>query len=268
MSIVNKWLNSFGSLMTLKQDPKTGLLKGTYASTTGGTGVYDVVGWAEVDPPTSDAGQNVALSILWRSNDGGKSDPSHEVSAMAGQVLINDGNQLLDLIHVFVETKLHTTPAPGYYPDKLIFKVPVTDPSPPPRAGLAKKLNDPNPISADLSGTWMGIIQGEKIKIEFSPSIPGSTFLDGIISYPEGDSYPINGFTDIFALSSGFRFQGITFSSYIREEGKSQFISMAGYLDFSDNNIYLTQLLSQSTSYANRWYQVQLTPIELIKIGG
>jgi hypothetical protein len=71
MGLSNAWINSYNSLMKLQQDPVTGMLTGTYSSTTGGTGTYDIVGWAALNKPTTKAGQGMAISILWRSNDGG-----------------------------------------------------------------------------------------------------------------------------------------------------------------------------------------------------
>ena len=126
MSFINPWVNSYNSLMKLQQDPVSGILKGTYSSTTGGTGTYDVIGWASLKDATPDAGQTMAISILWRSNDGGISDPSHEVSAMAGQVISINKEQNLVLLHIFVETNPGTVPTTGIYPDKLIF-TPTTD---------------------------------------------------------------------------------------------------------------------------------------------
>ncbi|MEO6670890.1 MAG: avidin/streptavidin family protein [Ferruginibacter sp.] len=262
MSFTTAWVNSYHSLMKLKQDPVSGMLIGTYSSTTGGTGTYDVVGWASLQDATPATGQTMAISILWRSNDGGKSDPSHEVSGMAGQVVAMSTEQNLELIHLFVETNPATVPHTGFYPDKLIFvpskgdeNILVTDAAPPgpPVSGTAER----------ISGTWSGRTTEGIVVIHIQLTGTGQTQIHGTIKYPNGNSYPIAGFTDIFASEPAFTWQGISFSTYIDGTTGRKCIAMAGYLDLVSNKIHLMQLTAQATDPGSTWYQAQLAQLIL-----
>ena len=264
MNFATAWINSYHSLMKLNQDPVTGMLKGTYASTTGGTGTYDVIGWASLQDATPAAGKTMAISILWRSNDGGKSDPSHEVSGMAGQAVAISTEENLELLHLFVETNPATTPDLGFYPDKLIF-VPST--------GNEQTINtiDAAPIAsvattADrISGIWYGKTAAGIIEIYFQLPVPGQTQLIGTILYPNGNSYPIVGFTDIFAMAPSFTWQGVSFSTYFDGPGGRRCIALAGYLDLVSNKIQLMQLTAQATDAGSTWYQTQLAQLILLR---
>ncbi|MEO8770089.1 MAG: avidin/streptavidin family protein [Ferruginibacter sp.] len=262
MSFTTAWINSYHSLMKLTQDPVTGMLNGTYASTTGGTGTYDVIGWASLQDATPAAGKTMAISILWRSNDGGKSDPSHEVSGMAGQAVAMSKEENLELLHLFVETNPATTPQIGFYPDKLIF-VPSTGNEHVIVTNVAAP-DLPMATTADqISGTWSGKTSEGVIEIHFQLPGPGETQFNGKIIYPNGNSYPIAGFTDIFASEPAFTWQGISFSTYIDGPGGRRCIAMAGYLDLTSNKIHLMQLTAQTTDPASTWYQAQLTQLIL-----
>lgn len=264
MSFKTAWVNAYDSIMKLNQDPVTGMLKGTYASSTGGTGTYDVIGWASLQDATPAAGQTMAISILWRSNDGGKSDPSHEVSGMAGQAVAMGTEENLELLHLFVETNPATVPPTGFYPDKLIFV-----PSPGNENMMVKNIDASAPlitIKADhISGTWSGITSEGEIKIRFHLPVPGETQVNGTILYPNGNIYPIAGFTDIFALKPAFTWQGISFSTYIDGPHGRRCIAMAGYLDLVSHKIHLMQLTAQSTVPGSTWYQAQLAQLILFR---
>jgi hypothetical protein len=258
MSFATPWVNSYNSIIKLEQDPTTGMLTGTYASTTGGTGTYDVVGWASLQDATTKLGQTMAISILWRSNDGGKSDPSHEVSGMAGQLLLADTQQNLTLNHIFVETKPDTIPQTGFYPDKLIF-TPVKP----------ADINTYNSMEADfipataemkenLAGTWIGSVAGQPVEIGFEFPDKGGIQLAGTITYQDGKAYPIVGFTDIFALTSALNLQGISFSTYVDSPDGRKCISMAGHLNLATGKIALAKMQAQSTPPDSTWYSVHL----------
>lgn len=265
MGFITDWVNSYHSVMNLVQDPKTGLLKGIYSSTTGGTGTYEVVGWSALTNPTPMAGQTMAISILWRSNDGGKSDPGHEVSAMAGQVVaVNTGENLV-LMHMLVKTHHDPMTKSGIYADKLIFSqteskgsFPKTDSS---NEGTGK-----SPAGKDmLSGVWIGKIDAKVVEITFYVLNSSEPQLQGTIAYPDGINYPIIGYTDIFACPPEFYLQGISFSTYIDEPAGRICISMAGYLSLKTNKISLTQMVSQSTPSDSLWYQVAIEQWDMVK---
>lgn len=265
MSNTKAWINSYHSLMKLNQDPVTGMLKGTYASTTGGTGTYDVLGWASLQDATPAAGQTMALSILWRSNDGGKSDPSHEVSGMAGQVVAMGNTENLELIHLFVETNPAVTPPTGFYPDKLIFT---------PAADNGNAVVENNIVSAEpaivtitdrITGTWFGKTNRGIIEIILKLDKAVETQLSGTITYPDGNKFPVAGFTDIFAAQPAFTMQGITFSTYTDGPAGRKCLAIAGYLDLVSDKIILMQLLAQTTDSSSTWYQTELDQFVLEK---
>lgn len=265
MNNTKAWINSYHSLMKLNQDPVTGMLKGTYASTTGGTGTYDVLGWASLQEATPAAGQTMAISILWRSNDGGKSDPSHEVSGMAGQVVAMRKTENLQLLHLFVETNPATTPQTGFYPDKLIFNPAVVKENTVVTNGVVSAGPAMAPITDRITGTWFTKMDGGIIEIHLKLDEAGETRLSGTIIYPDRNKYPVAGFTDIFAALPAFTMQGITLSTYTDGPAGRRCITLAGYLDLITNKIILKQLLAQTTDNGSTWYQTQLDQLVLQK---
>jgi hypothetical protein len=265
MRPTSAWINSYNSLMKLSQDPTTGMLIGTYASTTGGTGTYDVVGWTSLPSATPNAGQTMALSILWRSNDGGKSDPSHEVSGMAGQVVSLPAEENLELIHIFVETNPNTTPQMGFYPDKLTF-TPYTTMEDIGSSGVEDVVHTPSISIADsITGHWAGNTADGLIAFDFQLPNPSKDQLVGSIIYPNGNKFPIVGFVDIYCTQPPFTRQGITFSSYVDGLEGRVCIAMAGYLDLQTNQIHLMPLSAQTTNLGSTWYQTQLSQLILSK---
>ncbi len=267
MSFINPWINTYNSIMDLVQDPITGMLKGSYRSTTDGSGTYDVIGWASLTDASNNAGQTMAISILWRSNDGGKSDPSHEVSGMAGQVVVVNPAQNLSLMHLFVETDPDSGMQTGFYPDKLIFT--PTNAMASATTGNTSDISKPpvpDPIVKDnISGIWTGSVDRKRIEVKLVLPDPLETNVRGTISYSDGNVYPITGFTDIFAETAGLNRQGISFSTYIDEPGGRICIAMAGYLDLTTNKILLNRLSAQSTKSDSTWQQVIMQSYDLEK---
>jgi hypothetical protein len=266
MSINNTWINSYHSVMRLSQDPITGKLTGTYSSTTGGTGTYNVVGWAALLNPTESAGQPMAISILWRSNDGGKSDPSHEVSGMAGQVILSNNAENLSLVHLFVETDpIASKLAPGFYPDKLIFA--------PYQTSVNTANDNRNELVASIqsndsiSGIWVTNSGSEIVQIKLAQTNLSDNSVEGTILYQDGSLYPIIGYTDSFAVSGKLNLQGLTLSSFIDKNGTRTCISMSGYLDLEKNIITLTRLLAHATDSASNYTQVLMEALEFKKQG-
>ncbi len=260
MSFTHPWINPYNSIMDVTQDAVTGRLSGTYRSTTGGSGTYDVVGWASLADASITEGQPMAISILWRSNDGGKSDPSHEVSGMAGQVVAGNEGQFLSLMHLFVETDPNSGMQLGSYPDKLIFTPTTeTDPTRHQQAGdLATPVASVSPAQDNISGTWIATIGAEEIKIILALPDPSQTRVQGNIGYTDGGSYPVAGFTDIFAAGLGLKQQGISISTYTEGANGRACITMAGYLELANNQLKLTRFSAQSTKPGSTWEQVTM----------
>lgn len=264
MSFAIPWINSYNSIMKLTQDPVTGMLSGTYASTTGGTGTYDVIGWASLLEATNKLGQTMAISILWRSNDGGKSDPSHEASGMAGQLILVGTEQSLVLEHIFVETEPNTVPHTGFYPDKLIF-TPVTSVEINAVSNAADFITTSAEMRKNLEGIWTGEIADKQVEVCFNLPVKGAIQLSGTITYTGEKTYPIVGFTDIFALSSSLNMQSISFSTYIDDPDGRKCISMAGHLNLGNGKISLAKMEAKATAPDSTWHHVQLEQCQLQK---
>lgn len=258
MSFDNSWVNEYHSLIQIKQDPVNGMLTGLYSSTTGGTGTYDVVGWASLQDPTEKAGQPMAITVLWRSNDGGKSDPSHEVSAMAGQVITIKNGLQLSLVHVFVETDpVSAKIEAGFYPDKLIFSPDLSI------HNLTNNIGAANPADkmtgVNISGQWLS--DSELNDIQSLNIVQPDSFncsIKGMIVYKDGKQFELIGFTDIYAKSGNLVKQSIGFSTYIDHNGNRTCISHAGYLDIETGKLCITCLNANSTSNDANYTQVNM----------
>ena len=125
--------------------------------------------------------------------------------------------------------------------------------------GTASITNAPphQPIRKDnISGTWKDSVAEKWIEIKLVLPDPLKTQVEGIISYSDGGSYPLAGFTDIFAETGGLNLQGITFSTYVDGLNGRICITMAGYLNLSTNKISLTRFSAQSTQPGSTWQQV------------
>jgi len=265
MSFNIYWINNYNSLLFLRQDPVTGKLQGTYSSTTGGTGTYNVTGWAALDTPSSDSGQPMAIAILWRSNDNGKSDPSHEVSGMAGQVIISGEQLNLSLVHLFIETDPVTSDlVSGIYPDKLIFQ-----PSPH-SLDLEKPISNAEEkndvFNNNIAGTWIPKNNNFIQEIQLGILNNTSAEIEGKIVYVDGTSYPVSGFSDAYAETNKLNLQGISVTSYKETNGKRKCISLAGYLNLSTGELSLQQMTANATSNSSNYQQILLEHLSLIKL--
>ncbi|BDQ11407.1 avidin/streptavidin family protein [Sediminibacterium sp. TEGAF015] len=265
MSINNSWVNEYHSLLQLKQDPTTGMLSGLYSSTTGGIGTYDVVGWASLHEPTEQAGQPMAISVLWRSDDGGKSDPSHEVSAMAGQVINMDNKLQLSLVHIFVETDPNSAKIEaGFYPDKLIFLPKESTPS------LSSNIGPANPDDriegVNVEGIWLNDNDSSELQsLQIVQSDIHSCTINGFLKYKDGSQFALIGFTDNYATNSKLSKQSIGFSSYIDNVGSRTCISFAGYFEIDTGKLYLNSLHANATSNDANYTQVRMDFFQLYK---
>lgn len=99
MTLNGTWINEYGSEMQLKVD-ETGLITGSYKSTTGATGTYRVVGVSDAEPVNGV--QTMAFCISWRpeistevnesDNGSASDDPVHWCSGFTGRLYRNENN--------------------------------------------------------------------------------------------------------------------------------------------------------------------------------
>jgi hypothetical protein len=89
------------------------LVTGTYESSTGFTGTYEVIGYQTTAEPTPNAGQAVSLAIDRHSIVAGPPDNSwHWVSGLSGQISIQNGVEQLVLLHALVASIEFPGPRP------------------------------------------------------------------------------------------------------------------------------------------------------------
>lgn len=263
MSLSGTWKNSYGSIMTLQQSV-SGHVSGTYKSSTGSSGTYYVVGFADPADPTTALGESVALSIYWRSIDGGKGDPSwHWVSGLAGQFNIGGAEPTLYLMHAMVATDAFPGLASvGTYIDKLIYMpvagedLPVTE--------LSSDLPDSQDVSQSdpISGTWVSQERGTTTVLRLSVVQPDIGYLVGQLLTASA-AYTVVGFTDTYATEDGIPLQSLSVSLYRDDSGLCQ--SLAGSLDFSDGVLTLTVFTSQGTAADAIYVEAKVSELRFTK---
>lgn len=263
MGITGTWVNSYGSSMILAQDATTGAISGTYQSSTGSTGVYNVLGYALPGFATPALGEAFALSIFWLSTAGGPSDPSwHWVSGLGGQaVSAGTSSQTLNLIHCLVATDAFPDLAqPGSYVDKLVYEsTPIAS-----STGIAASLARPalrkamSVMPNPINGSWVcGAAPGIVLVLSLVDQDTGQ--VAGSLTYG-GSTYTLNGFTDCNAVSDKIPLQGLAVTAALADQ--NMVISLSGSLEFSSGQLTLTQLLNQGT--ANTATYVQTTVDQLV----
>lgn len=259
MSLTGTWTNSYGSVMTLEQFP-SGLIGGKYKSSTGSTGEYNVIGFAPPAPPTPALGQSVALSIYWRSIEGGKGDPSwHWVSGLSGQLNIAGSEPTIYLMHAMVATDDFPDLATvGTYLDKLLYT---------PKQGEALAVpalpgERASQAAADpISGVWKcREIPGATLSVNIID--PELGYVSGQLILPSG-SYGAIGFTDTYATQDGVPRQALSVSVLMNDQAVSQ--SMAGSLDFASGVLTLTVFASQGTAGDALYVQTKLSELTFVK---
>lgn len=128
MDLIGKWVNEFESVMDItKIDEDNGTFKGTYSSTTGETGAYNVIGcfnpFPSANPNTGSNTMTVSISISW--NKIGSTAPENDwdcsVSSMCGQLQKIGERLLLTVTHVLVSPTALSDNWKSSYIDKLTF---------------------------------------------------------------------------------------------------------------------------------------------------
>ena len=250
---VSYWINEYGSTMDLWQWGSGGGIIGVYRSSTGSTGTYAVVGQATGPVPSDSAGQPVALSIFWRSLDGGEPDPSWNwVSGLGGQRLPVAGGQpeTLLLNHALVATTPFPGLAqPGTYIDKLSYRPRFASPAESAAAMVVGgTLSDPVVgvwQCREQPGLWLKLVVNIAALGAPGVNATGIGFVTGSLVNGEGEQELI-GLTDTGAAASGLALQGLTLSAAV--PGTVQTLSLSGSLDLSTRVMTMTALTSQGTA--------------------
>jgi hypothetical protein len=257
MTAAGVWQNEYGSQMTLSE-VNPNMVVGKYASTTGSTGEYYVIGYQTSAEPTAAAGQPVSLAIDWHSIVPGTPDNSwHWTSGLSGQISIENGSEQLVLAHAMIAScDFPGLAVTGNYIDKLIYnrvshEAPA--PMPLPEAGAST-------AAASLVGTWMAP-DGTVLMIQSVVPYTGNAFglIMGKMTWNGGPSL-IYGVTDINAASAGLSLQSVSIVG-LPSDGGGPAIAYAGTLDLNAGTMTLVDL--SSTATANDATYVQTTVAEL-----
>ncbi len=243
MALNGIWQNEYGSQMTLSVY-SGGLVLGHYASTTGSTGKYCVVGYQLSANPTLKAGQPVALAIEWHSIAGGSGDPSWNWSSgLSGQLSIQNGKESLVLAHAMVaSSSFPGLSAAGTYIDKLIYsRVSQSEPEQEVRPSLGVAVADP------MAGTWQSVDGSAVLTIQVYP-YTGDLFgwVSGNLRM-SGVNCQVEGVTDINATSSGLTLQSTAMTA-IPNIISGPAIAYAGCLNLRTGVLTLLNLSSVSTA--------------------
>lgn len=260
MTLAGTWQNDYGSQMILSAFSGN-LVYGTYASTTGSTGKYMVIGYQQPADPTSGAGQACSLAIEWHSIVAGPGDPSWNWSSgLSGQNSIEKGKEALVLAHAMVaSTPFPDLAAAGTYIDKLTYyRVGDGPPNTEARPDLGAPLADP------LQGTWQSSDGNLLLQLNVYP-YSGSQFgwVSGTIKTSSGSS-PVDGVTDINARAGGLTLQSTAITALTN--GGASALALAGTLNLSNGQLVLTNLASQSTAPDAAYVQTTVSQVVLRRV--
>lgn len=262
MTLAGVWENDYGSRMTLAVSGD-GRVRGIYASTTGSTGEYVVIGCQQAAEPTPRVGQPVALAIAWRSIAGGSADPSWNWSSgLSGQISLRDGEELLVLTHALVASSgFPGLCDAGTHIDRLTYRRVADRP--------AETLDGPGlpaPQANPLSGTWRSSDDTTLLMIEVHPCCgnlvgraQGKLMLNGGI-------WRIDGVTDINALRVGLALQSTGIAA-LPGGARDAAIAFAGCLDLQHGELTLLGLSSQSTPPAATYVQTAVMQRTFRRLG-
>lgn len=250
MSIAGTWQNEYGSIMNL--ETQGNLVNGSYQSSTGSVGIYEVVGVQLNSAPSPALGQPVALAIEWHSVGDDPADPSWNwCSGLSGQISVQNGEEVLALSHLMIASSdFPGLAAAGNYNDKLIYRR-VTGAA---RRNLSRR--EAAQPSDPLAGTWISD-DGIAMTLQVTPESQhrfGS--ISGTLMLP-GGAATVTGFTDINATADGLALQSVAIT--LLDQPNTLAISLSGTLDLASGVLELLEMRSGPTSAANSYTQTRMS---------
>jgi hypothetical protein len=121
--LIGKWVNEYGSEMQIKKITDN-TFTGTYSSTTGETGHYNVIGCFNPVLNTNIGSLTTMIGISWNSIDKGATNNTiwdQSISSMTGQVQRVGDKYIFPVTHVLVNPTLKSNNWESSYIDKLTF---------------------------------------------------------------------------------------------------------------------------------------------------
>ncbi|ADZ93005.1 avidin/streptavidin family protein [Marinomonas mediterranea] len=272
------WVNSYHSKLKIAVD-ENGSVAGEYSSTTGSSGIYQVIGHTITTPQAErnsqqkdPIGQGVVLSIYWRAVDTGATPDNtwHWVSTYCGQLQPNGD---LSVINSLVATAKFDGFIEGDYIDQLIFKKTDDEAANVTPINFDQEPSQPS-IPSNLDGLWQDALQATNLCISVLDEKTGLTFASVKIGE---QSLNMWGFSDTRLMTQegdSVTQQSITLSGYLNDpalakdhlESKITPISISGYLDLSNQTLFVSKWLGDSTDQSTVYYQSNLTGLRLTKI--
>ena len=250
-SVAGTWKNEYGSVMTLAVTGNR--IRGTYQSSTGSTGKYEVTGFQLNEPATPALSQPVTLAIEWHSIGDDPADPSWNwCSGLSGQMSVTPAGDKLQLSHVLVASSdFPGLAGQGTYVDKLTYRRVDTaspdDPSTPPLETL--------PIENALNGTWVAD-NGTILELSVNASSQRrSGHVRGRLS-TSGSHVEVSGFTDINALASKLALQSVSLTAAQTQE--SSVSSLCGSLELQGEVLNLFSVTSSATTPQRSYLATQV----------
>lgn len=252
-SVAGTWKNDYGSVMILSVSGNQ--VSGTYQSSTGSTGRYEVAGVQMQSAPGPDINLPVALAIEWSSTGDDPVDPSWNwCSGLSGQLSVTDQGDVLTLTHLLVAT----SDFPGLadranYIDKLVYRR-IESTHVASNAASVKLL----PIENSLAGRWTAS-DGTTLELTVNASSQrrfGN--VRGTLCTGRGaENIELFGFTDINAAAGHLSFQSVSLTAARVQD--STVISLSGALALEGDVLNLTQLKSLPTVPQNAYLATQLS---------
>ena len=256
VTVEGVWINDYGSLVTLAVAGDW--IVGTYASTTGSTGEFPLIGCRQTSVPQPPRGLALAFTISWFPIAGGPPAPnSHWSSCMTGQISVRDGAETMTLSHALLASNVFPDRCEaGTYIDKLNFRrveeassaqVRKMAPSDLPVFTIEpeREHRSANSASSPLDREWVAS-DGTVLRIRMTPH-PSSGFgwLSGSLTETTGEQFPIAGVTDINAMTSGLDLQSMAITA---RSGDASVTAWAGYLDLPTDVLRLLRMCSAPTT--------------------
>ena len=253
-SVAGTWENDYGSVMDLTVTD--GKVSGTYRSSTGSTGTYEVTGYQLNTVAIPTLNQPVALAIEWHSIGRDPADPSWNwCSGLSGQMSVTNKGDTLTLSHLLVATSDFPGLADrGTYIDKLVYRRANTTQPNEPSPVLAKLL----PIDNLLTGTW---IAADRTTLELNVHTSSEQrfgYVRGYLSSaPETPGVELSGFTDINAVASKLSRQSVALTA----AKTSLAISLCGSLELESETLTLVMLSSLQTAPAHAYLATDIMTV-------
>jgi saccharopepsin len=257
VTVAGTWENEYGSRMTLAAEGSA--VSGSYASTTGSTGRYVVLGRQANIEPTAEAGQPVALAISWHSIRDDPADASWEwVSSLGGQVSLIGGEEILILNHLLIATKAFPGVCKqGIYIDKLTYRrVRAEAPPDMQNSAVAEEVTHP------LVGAWSA---DDGAALELSVKSAACRRF-GVVSgtLREGPrAFDIAGLTNLVAKDGGTSHQAVAIVTADLMESKA--VSLGGWIVRETGALTVQAATHYSTAHDSTYLQSAVRPLLLIR---